>query len=132
MKIIGGTRHDPKNDSPAICERCGVPIANEIFVQDDEGEIHSYGETCACRMVGNVTAEKATREAMEYKRAERRERQEAIERHVALAPIANIITSMRQRASELNKTNPIAALRLNHEIAELEHKAMTTADITHP
>lgn len=124
MEIIGGTRHDPKNDSPAICERCGAPIANEVFVQDDEGEIHSYGETCACRMVGNATAEKATREAMEYKQAERRTRQEAIERHVVLAPIADTIASMRRRANELNKTNPIAALRLNHEIAELERKAM--------
>ena len=120
--IIGGTRHDPRNDSPAICERCGSPIANEVFIEQD-GEIHSYGTTCACRIVGNAIAERTAREAHEQKLAERRSRQKAMNTAKSLAPFAEEISELEHKAAELNKTNPVAALHIYSQIAQIKNNA---------
>ena len=69
MKYSHLVHHGP-NDSPAICARCGAPIAWEHVLLDENGELIGYGSTCVKVVLGqNFDEEQAQRE---YQRSQQR------------------------------------------------------------
>lgn len=120
-KIIGGQDH---NDQPVICERCGAPIIHELIVLDDNGDEHSYGSTCAYRMIGDAETERRTREGMERHRAERERIKSALRDHDPERQ------SKLRRVAELNRTDPQAALKLLYEMSQEKKHDYTQARST--
>jgi len=82
MKYSYLIHHDPRNDEPGICARCGAPIAWEHVVEQDDGEEVGYGSTCVKVILGQQFEEEEARR--DYLRRERE--RERVRRAVAPTP----------------------------------------------
>lgn len=82
MKYSHLIHHDPQIDGPGICARCGAPVAWEHVIEQDDGELVSYGSTCVKVILGQQLEEEEAQRS--YQRRERE--RERVRRAVAPTP----------------------------------------------
>lgn len=88
--------HNPEYDEPAICARCGAPVAWEHVIEQDDGELIGYGSTCVQIVLGKALDEEEARRQYLKRERERERREEHIRRKVTP-------TAKEQRSARINK-----------------------------